>query len=121
MRCVYFNTGFTFNFGADQSSLDILYFGGQTLHVNGRMVTRTWAANHFGIVEYNLRKIENDIGVPNINFADYEPTKGGTTRLLEYINGLEISSVILHHMYRLGAVIFHQLHYHPRLTANHDI
>lgn len=121
MRCVYFNTGFTFNFGSDQSSLDILYFGGQTLHVNGRMVTRTWASNHFGVVEYNVRKIENDIGVPNINFNDFEPTKSGTARLLEHIEGLEISSVILHHMYRLGAIIFHQLHYHPRLSANHDI
>lgn len=120
MRCVYFNTGFTY-YLQGQSSLDILYFGGHILQVNGPMVTRTWTSKDFGIAEFSVRKIENDIGLPNINFNDFEPTNSGTTKLLAHIDGLEISSVILHHMYRLGAVIFHQLHYHPRLSATHNI
>ncbi len=120
-RYAFFNTGYEykFTFGI-QSSSDMLEFGGtQVGFVDGYFI-HSWVQEDAPAILEKLRKLEEDLGLPEFAFERYLPDTNGTSKVLldlwEYLD----TEMEEHCLYQLGCIIYHQLLYKTLLRVDFE-
>jgi hypothetical protein len=117
-RYAHFITGFEYKFGfAIQPSEDIQKFGGYGIHT-----TWKWSAEKDAEECLDkLRTLEEHVLLPEVDFTKYEKTLDGTDKLYSDLTSNLESDNKIHYLYRLGAIIYHQLLYCSRLTVDYEL
>jgi hypothetical protein len=117
-RYAFFITGFEYKFAYGiQPSEDIQKFGG-----HGILRKWKWSAeNDAEECLYKIRVIEEYCELPETDFEKYEKTLDGTHKLYSDLTSQLDPELKIHYLYRLGAIIYHQLLYCPKLTVDYEL
>ena len=115
-RYAFFITGFEYKFAFGlQPSEDIQKFGGF-----GTRDKWKWSAQKDSEdCLYKIQILEEFLELPEIDFSKYEKNLDGTHQLYSDISSLDLKTET-HYLYRLGAIIYHQLQYCAALTADYE-
>lgn len=122
-RYAFFNTEFEYKFGfAIQSSEDITTFlGDPMITEDGDSFWHRWNMVEDGeLVLIEVRRLEEDLGLPELDFTKFSANLDGTHRLRDYIRAYFNPEEKVHWRYLLGALIYHQLLYQEDLEAHYD-
>ena len=111
-RYAFFSTGFEYKFGfATQESIDITYFGGDTINLETGEYAITWDAEFdIDVCKDRVEEYEDTYAYTPFNPADYSGDLAGTQKVLQDYR-------YKHHTYLLGILIWHQLSWSPDLSA----
>lgn len=122
-RYAFFNTEFEYKFGfAVQESEDITTFlGDPVIHEEDDGPAHRWNMVEDGeLVLIEIRRLEEDLKLPELDFTTFSPDLDGTYALRDHIRTLFNSTEKAHWRYLLGVLIYHQLIYQEDLEATYE-
>lgn len=126
-RYAYFNTGLEYKFSfAVQDSQDIWQFGGEK-HLDAYMKgedehpTHSWEQEELPNILKILKELEEDFGLPEVNWSSFSGNLEGTHKLIEELYTYLDRGDADHCLYWLGCIIYHQLTYEPMLSVSYEL
>lgn len=120
-RYAFFNTGLEYKFTfAVQSSSDMLEFGGTSQPSADWEFIHSWEQKEAPSILEQLRGLEEDLGLPQVDFKQYSKDIYGTSKIRHTLWDYLDFKIEEHCLYQLGCMIYHQLLYQPDLRVHFE-
>lgn len=116
-RYAYFSSGYEYKFAfAVQPSSDITELCGVETGWN----KVSWSKDNQPCILEILKEIEVQYCIPSIDFTKYTNNLDGTYELNSDFRDHASIGLDIHWIYRLGAIIYHQLCYNDKLSVEYE-